>query len=221
MPTIGTRAATLPAMSVRSFFGEDASRQVTAAIREVEQATSAEVVVAVRASSGHYRHVDYLVGALLAFAGLLVFIFHPRSFGIDLFPLEAAALFASRVLLSAWMPPIRRLLSSRRLRADNVRTAARAAFVELGIASTSARTGLLVFVSTLERRVEVVADTGVTRSAAGPDWNGAIAKLAQTVESDPELTRFVDALRDLGRVLERALPARADDVNELPDEVQS
>ena len=208
-------------MSVKSFFGDEASRRVAGAIRELERSSSAEVVVAVRASSGHYRHVDYLVGALLLFAGLLVFIFHPAPFRIDVFPLEALALFVGGALLSAWLPPLRRALASPRLLADNVRTAARAAFVELGIGSTSARTGLLVFVSTLERRVEVVADTGVIRAARGPDWNGAIARLAQAVESDPELGRFVDALGGLGQVLERALPARPDDVNELPDQVQS
>jgi putative membrane protein len=208
-------------VSVKTFFGETASSRVASAIRDVEQGTCAEVVVAVRPSSGHYRHVDYLVGALLAFTSLLVFLFHPEPFRVDVFPAEALVLFALGAFGSAWLPPVRRLLASQRLLADNVRTAARAAFVELGVGTTAARTGLLVYVSTLERRVEVVPDIGVARVAKGSAWDGALARLADSVERDPDLGRFVEALKAMGLVLEGVLPAREGDVNELPDEVRA
>lgn len=208
-------------MSAKSFFGEQATTQVAAAIRDVEQRTCAELVVAVRARSGSYRHVDYLVGAVLAFAGLLIFIYHPAPFRIEVFPLEAAALFAAGALLSASLPPIRRVLSSSRLRAENVATAARAAFVELGVSETQRRQGVLVFVSTLERRVEVVADIGVRSAVPTAEWDAAAARLAQAVAPDPDLCRFLEALRGLGEVLSRALPLTQGDVNELPDEVRA
>ena len=59
-------------MGSRSFTDKAAKAEVAEAIRAIEAATSAEVVVAVRARSGLYRHTDYIVGFVFAFAALLI-----------------------------------------------------------------------------------------------------------------------------------------------------
>src|SRR5438045_3928208 len=50
---------------------------------------------------------------------------------------------------------------------ERVLAAARAAFVELGVHRTRARTGVLVYVSVRERRVELVCDVAVVDKVAG------------------------------------------------------
>src|SRR6188768_2418481 len=132
-------------MSQRAFFTEDARSKVAAVVAEVEAQTSAEIVVALRKASGHYRHTDYLAGILVATASLLMFLFYPEPFDIDLYPIEAATFFAFGALTSAFFPPLRRALTSRRLMDRFTGTAARAAFVELGISRTRGRTGVLLF----------------------------------------------------------------------------
>jgi hypothetical protein len=42
--------------------------EVAAVIRDIERGTSAELVIAIRPASGHYRHSDYLVGFAASFA---------------------------------------------------------------------------------------------------------------------------------------------------------
>src|SRR5262245_51216139 len=130
-------------MSHARFTDKTARADVAAAIREVEAVTSAEVVVAVRPRSGHYRHTDYLVGFVFAFAALLVFLFDSHEFAIDWMPLDTLVAFALGAVLSGNVPPLRRLLTSNKLMASNVHTASRATFVDLGITRTSARTGIL------------------------------------------------------------------------------
>jgi putative membrane protein len=207
-------------MSHRSFFTEDARSRVAAAVAEVEGQTSAEIIVALRKSSGHYRHTDYLVGILLATASLLIFLFYPEPFDVDAYPIEAAAFFAFGCVTSAFLPPLRRALTSRRLMEQGTRTAARAAFVELGVSRTRGRTGVLVFVSMFERRVEVVADIGVDEAALVPAFRDALQKLERAVR-EGEIDRFLDGLRSMGPALACALPRAADDINELPDEVRA
>jgi putative membrane protein len=186
-------------------------------IRAIESATSAEVVVAVRARSGHYRHTDYLVGFILSFAALLVFLFATHEFSLDWMPVDTLVAFTLGTLLSAGFSPLRRALTSRKLMRSNVRSAARAAFVDLGVARTSARSGLLVFVSSFERRVEVVADIGIDKADARPSVRRRCARA--DVDSPPSrLSLFLEALRSLGPILSRALPRTVDDANELPDE---
>jgi putative membrane protein len=204
-------------MSARTFFAAEAKSKVTSAVADVESKTSAEIVVALRKISGHYRHTDYLVGLCLFSASLLIFLFHPEPFDSDLYPLEALGFFAFGCVISAFLPPLRRALTSSRLMAESARTAARAAFVDLGVSRTKGRTGVLVFISMFERRVEVVTDIGVVEAALGPEWKDAVHRLTSAVQR-AELDRFLDGLRALGPALQGALPRAADDTNELPDE---
>jgi putative membrane protein len=205
-------------MGTAAFTDKAAKAEVAEAIRAIEKLTSAEVVVAVRASSGHYRHTDYLVGFALSFAALLVFLFDDHEFSIDWMPLDTAFAFAIGSFISASFPPLRRLLTSKKLMQGNVTSRARAAFVELGIAKTSARTGILVYVSMFEKSAHVVCDVGIDTSVLGAPFTTAVAALDAALHRGPSFPGFTAALRSLGPILEKALPRLADDINELPDE---
>jgi putative membrane protein len=205
-------------MATLKFSDKTAKNEVALAIRAIESATSAEVVVAVRPRSGHYRHTDYLVGFALSFAALLVFLFDSHEFSIDWMPVDTLVAFVLGSLLSAGIPALRRALTSGKLMRSNVHTAARAAFVDLKIARTSARTGILVYVSTFERRVEVVPDVGVDPIVLGRPFAEAVRSLEEALRGRRSFPTFLEALRSLGPILGKALPRTADDVNELPDE---
>jgi putative membrane protein len=207
-------------MGTRAFFSSDAKKRVEGAIAEVELASAAEIVVALRHASGHYRHTDYLVGAFAALIALSVFLYHPEPFDYTWLPLELVALFAVAALASSALPPLRRALTSRKLMDESVGRAARALFVDKRVDRTRGRTGILVYLSALERRVDVVADIGVDEAALGERWALAKEQLGEALVAG-SLDAFVDALRGLGPVLGEALPRAADDENELPDEVAS
>ena len=208
-------------MSARDLLDSKAKDEVSRAIRELETKTSAEVVVAVRAVSGHYRHTDWLVGFVLSFAAVCVFLFHPAPFDDDLLPVEVLLAFALGGFISANVPPLRRALTSRRLMAENVRRAARAAFVERGISRTRGRTGLLIYVSTFEERVELVSDIGLDFEALGDDVSVARRRIEASIENAGGRAAFLAALGDLGAALGRAHPRAEDDENELADEVEA
>ncbi len=205
----------------RSFFEGAARERVGEAVRAIELETSAEVVVAVRPSSGDYRHADYVAGLVVALALLCVFLYHPEPFDYDLLPLELAAAFGAAALASAHFGPLRRALTTKSRRAANVRRAAREAFYDLGVSRTRGRTGVLVYVSMLERAVEVVPDVGVEPKALEGPARLAAAALAGGFVRGPSLDRFVAALRRFGPALAPALPREEGDVNELGDEVRS
>ncbi len=204
-------------MTVRAFFDDEAKARAAREVKAIEARTAAEVVVAVHTTSGHYRHTDYLVGFLLSLVTLLALLYLPDEYPLEIFPVDVAASFLMGTLLSQVLPAVRRRLTSPRLLEENVRRAARAAFVELGISRTTGRTGVLVFVSVFERRVAVVPDLGVDPAAMGPEWDAALAKLSAAVASAGSPEPFFEALRLLAPPLERTLPRSADDVNELPD----
>jgi putative membrane protein len=205
-------------MPRHSFHEEQAKRRIADAVAEIERQSSAEVVIAVRPSSGFYRHADYLFGFALMFADLLLFLFYPRSMRVDTFPLEALLVFWVGATVSAWSPPLRRLLSGRSLMARNVERAARATFVDMGVSATKQRRGILVYVSLFERAAHVVSDVGVVETRLGEPWLKARQKLEHALEPTPDVERFAAALAALAKPLTRELPVQPGDVNELPDE---
>ncbi|MFT3769134.1 MAG: hypothetical protein QM820_27150 [Minicystis sp.] len=207
-------------MGTRAFFSPDAKARVRDAVAEVERQSAAEIVVALRRSSGHYRHADFIAGGLAALAALCVFLYHPEPFDFTFLPLELLGFFAAAATATAQLPGLRRALTARRVRDENVHDAARAFFVDRGLTRTAGRTGILVYLSVLERRVEVVADIGVDEAALGQPWIDAKTKLDRALAAG-SIDDMLAALRGLGPILGAALPRAEDDVNELPDEVAS
>jgi putative membrane protein len=197
-------------------FDQAASELIAQAVREIEKNTDAEVVIVVRGRSGSYRHADYLFGVILAFLGLLFVLFSPFNFHTYWVPFDVAALFAAGAFLCSRTYFLRRLLTTEGFRAKAVRQGAAAMFYEAGIANTQAENGLLIYLSLLERQLEVIADRGILKTVPALKWNTVIFELKQIAHRcDPE--RLVAATRELGSVLAEHLPATGENPNELVD----
>jgi putative membrane protein len=196
---------------------DDAAREaLTSCVREIEKATDTELVLIVRARSGSYRHADYLFGSILAFAGLNFLLFSPVSFQVYWVAIDVALLFVLGALLSSRSSTIRYFLSNKRHRSEAVRTCAAAMFYEAGIANTDAEMGVLVYLSLLERRLELIADRGVLKGVPALDWNQILFELHEAGRK-PEPETLLKGLRDLGKLLAQHLPATGENPNELPD----
>ncbi len=202
-----------------AFFAEGTRQRAGDAVRAVEAQTSAEVVVAVRRTCGDYRAADYHAGFVALALVVAYMLVVPQLFSLGQIALNGVAAFAFGAILSANVAPLRRLLVRRATFERNVTTAARAAFYELGISRTSGRNGILVFLSTFERSAVVVPDIGVEPEALGDDYRDAVAAIGAAAHRH-DLDAFLGAIESLGPALGRLMPRAADDVNELPDEVQ-
>ncbi|MBX3198379.1 MAG: hypothetical protein KF894_09635 [Labilithrix sp.] len=199
-----------------SFFSDEAKDRIVEAVRDVESKSSAEIVVTVRARSDDYREVELVAGLVAAAVTLGLLIYHPAELDEDLMPLETVAAFAVVMSIVNRVGALKRALLPRKKRDARTLMAARAQFVEQGVSCTRDRSGILVFVSELERAVRVVPDVGIDAAKLGDGWKTCVEHLEGAVRSlDP--TAFATALASLGPVLETRYPRREDDVNELPD----
>ena len=185
-------------------------------VKEIESSTAAEVVVVVRARSGDYVYADLLFGAAISLLGLLFLLFSPYTFHQVWVAIDVVLLFALGSAISNRTSGIRRLLTSNKLRAGNVRTAAAAMFYEAGVANTNAELGFLVYLSLFERRLEVISDRGILKAFPPAAWNEALFDLHQAGR-DPDVATFLQALKTLGDSLSKYLPATADNPDELPN----
>lgn len=192
---------------------------LVAAVKDVERRSTAEVVIAFRGRSGAYLDADLLAGILLGLSTLWFQLFTPWEFSLPTILVSPALAGVLGAILSSRVPPVRRLLTSRAARRERVRVGALAAFHEMGVGQTRERSGVLVYVSCLERAAAVVPDAGVRRRLPGDAWDGAIRAIQAAAAAASPAMRVATAVRELGDLLATALPAREDDVSELPDEV--
>ena len=206
-------------MSERDFFSDEAKRATAASVQSAETQTSAEIVVAVRKSSGRYRVLAYHCGLAFAFLVVSYLLLVPAVYSIEAIALDGIVAFAAGSLLAANFDTLQRALSRASTLDGNVSSGARAAFFDLGISRTSGRNGLLVYASMFERRCVVLTDIGIEPARLGRRWAVSEHELAEAVKRR-DLSAFQRAVAQLGAVLGDAYPRSADDVNELSDEVQ-
>ena len=197
-------------------FDENARKALTVCVKEIETRTDAELVLVIRARSDSYRHADYLFGALLAFIGLVFIIFSPYTFHPNWVVVEVVLFFVLGAFVSSRTNALRRLLTSKKFQATKVRASAAAMFYEAGVANTRMVTGILVYVSLLERRLEVLADRGVLKAMPALQWNEELFELHEAARlGDAKLLET--ALKNLSNLLALHLPATGDNPNELAD----
>jgi putative membrane protein len=89
-------------------------------------------------------------------------------------------------------------------------------FYEAGIANTSAENGLLIYLSLLERQMEVIADRGILKAIPALEWNHAVFEL-KNVAQDADADKLIAALREVGTLLAEHMPATGENPNELAD----
>jgi len=185
---------------------------LTDAVRELELCSCAEVVIEIRSRSGSYAHADARFAALIAFVALVVLLFSPWPFRAGWVVADVAAAWVLGLFLSRKSDSVRHLMTTSRERVAQVHLVAASVFHERGVANTMSESGVLVYLSLLEGRIELLADRGVLAAVPSLEWN-RIAEIARGRRATTEtVLEIVGALTPL---LECYLPSRQEDVDEL------
>lgn len=201
------------------FLTDAAKQALTDAVRDVESRSSAELVVAVRARSGFYLHADLTAGIAAALAGLTALLFSPWPFDLVWFVVDPLLAGALGGLLASRLPAVRRALTFRRVRRRQVEAAARSTFVERRVHGTGGRTGILVYVSLLEREAAVIHDVSIETLATTEGWRLAVEEIEDAARRGEDGVALAARVRALGGLLAPALVRGAQDVDELSNEV--
>ncbi len=195
--------------------------RVTAAIAEAEQNTSGEIVVIAAKQSDDYVHVPLHLAAGVALAvpfilPWLSYLF-PWStlplgwvFIIQLIAFIVIALLFSLDPLCYWITP-RALM--RKYAARN----AAFQFLAINTHGTIGRSGILLFVSLLERHVEVVGDTEIAVRVSQEEWQAIIDEMMPHLRDERIADALVIGIERCGALLAQHFPPGSVNTNELPD----
>lgn len=192
-----------------------AQENVSAAVAAAEANTSGEIVVAVVPDSDTYPRAELLAalagGVPVAIA--LTLVTGPDSLWRFL-PVVALCVLVCLTAVRHW-PVLKRPLISPRVCREEVRQRAIQAFYDHRLYQTRDATGVLLFLSLLERRVELLADTGIDALVAEGTWDGVVADLTAALRAGDQADGVVRAVAQIGEILAAHVPPRPDDTDEL------
>ena len=204
----------------RAMSDQDHAR-VSAAIRAAEANTSGEIYCVLAGASDDYFHAAAftLTLAMLAVALAAAAVLDRAwlSLSLSQFVLAELLALALALILIRALPHLRIRLVPRRLRYRRAHHNAVRQFLARNVHRTSARTGILVFVSVVERYAEVVADSGIAAKVPQSDWDEIVAHLTAMAREGRLADGFVQAVEAAGMLLAAHFPPPARDANELDD----
>lgn len=205
-------------MRVEDLFDAAAADAIERAVQEAERGTSGEIVPMIVERSDDYGIVRSTAAAVLAFAAGVVVLALPVNPVLWLPPVQLLV-FLFGYWLSGLRPVLRPLLFESYAQIA-VRNAARHAFLDHGVIETRDRSGILIYVSLLEHRVEVVADRGIDRVVEPGTWDGVVDAVLDGIRRREAEAGMCNAIRICGELLETPLPARPDDTDELSNKLR-
>jgi putative membrane protein len=182
-----------------------------------ERGTAGEIVVVLAERSGGYERQRVAV----SFTATLLTAMALYTFVPELEEIWVLCAEAPIMLLFWWLSGLRgllRLLVPALAQRVAVRARAEQSFLEQGVTETRERSGVLLFLSELERRVELLADRGIHERVGTEVWQALVNDVVVAIregQAASGLTRAVDAI---GVRLAEHFPPSPDDTNELPDE---
>jgi putative membrane protein len=208
-------------------FTDAEQERIRQAVQQAERVTTGEIVPMIVPASALYREAGYRTGlilALLALAFLLTIEIYWLSWGWHAG--NAGWLLLAVVAsygLGQWLgrvPMVVRLVTSRERIAHKVALRAEQAFYKHGLQHTKGRTGILILVSMLERRVHILADKGINDHVPAGTWDGLVNGIIAGIRTGHATDAICSAIAECGVLLAQVSPADSrDNPNELPDTV--
>ncbi|MBU6481766.1 MAG: TPM domain-containing protein [Nitrospirae bacterium] len=199
--------------------------RIKQAVQQAERVTKGEIVPMIVPASALYREAGYRTGLMLALLALALLLtieiywlpwgWHAGNAGWLLLAVVAS------YGLGQWLgriPVVIRFVTSRERMAHKVTLRAEQAFYKHGLHNTKGRTGILIFVSLLERRVHVLADKGINDRVPDGTWDGLVNGIIEGIRTGRATDAICTAIAKCGALLAQVSPAGSgDNPNELPD----
>lgn len=208
-------------------FTDTELESIRQAVASAEGVTSGEIVPFVASRSSAYRLARWRSAGICGLVAMGVFLgFAEWGSSWDAGWLHETWVFAGVVvfaMVAGWLlahliPGVLRLMAGSEAMTGSVHNRAMRAFVEEEVFDTRDRTGILLFVSLFERRIEVVGDAGINAQVSADDWVDVVQVVRAGVTNGKLAEGLVAGIGKCGELLRaKGVEIKPDDENELSD----
>ncbi len=205
----------------QTFLNEQEQQQINRAVQDAEKQTSGEIVPMVVSRSGRYHEAVITCALFLSVPISLIGTFLVGNllwigpYNLWLFLLWVCA----TTLITHYIARHSEILSSffiqERYAQEEVERAALAAFYSHGLYKTRDHNGILLYVSVLEKKVWILADSAINEQVEQATWDEVMEKLVQGIKNREQCQAICDAVGRIGEILRQHFPYTKDDEDEL------
>lgn len=198
--------------------------QIKLAVETAEKNTRGEIVPMILKRSDAYPAAHFraaiTLGLVLGFALYYFPFYEPDDALIYIWTLMGG-MFLGYCL--CFHRKIKTFFLSKKEVSEEVHQRALEAFFHEGIHNTKERTGILLFISSLEHRAELIADCGINEKVDKEAWDEILRPMLQGLKEGNPGAAITKAVQECGALLEKHFPFTGDqkekDVNELSDQI--
>lgn len=201
------------------FFTEAEKNKIKEAIVSAEAKTIGEIATMIVEASDEYKDAEVSGSVLLSgFISLIITVFAFHGSLWVYIPLVFILFFPCRVLFKSF-PELKLLFVSVRSIEKKVMERAIRGFYEKGLYRTRLNTGVLFFISILEKKVWIIADKGIYSKIAQEDLLRLARSISEGIKQGRACIALCNAISEMGEILAMHFPVTKDDINELTDEM--
>lgn len=197
-------------------------KSIETTIALAESRTSGEIVPLVVKSSSAIGHVPIITFSAFLITMLIFQLEHFQKIHIydsSFWPFVNVLIAAILSYVFSKLTFVQRLLVSERDRIEQVKQRAELEFYRLGITETEGATGILIFVSLLEHRIEVLADKKISDLLPPVTWDRVVEQVLTGIRGGDLAKGLCDAIGTCGTILADKFPVSPADKNELKDKI--
>ena len=121
--------------------------------------------------------------------------------------------------LLAYIPQIKRLLLLKSEMDEEVYQRALEVYHDRSVSLTQDRTGILLYISTLEKRVHILADVGINSKVEENYWEEMLTKMIAKIKKGKITSAMEEAISECGEKLSLNFPIKDDDTNEIDNSI--
>lgn len=196
-------------------------QKVTECVQQAEKLTSGEIVPVIASASHSYPIVDMIGGFFLALPISLILTstigaaMWLGSMNLLLFLALFSVLYWPGKFIVANFLPVKRFFLLVDQVQEEVEEAAMKTFYTENLSATRDRNGILLYISLLERRVWILADSGINARIDQQIWQDTVTTLTAGIRQGRQAEALCSAIKAVGDILKTEFPIRPDDTNEL------
>ncbi|NQT64715.1 MAG: TPM domain-containing protein [FCB group bacterium] len=208
-------------------------KKIGSAVKKAESKTSGEIATAMIKESYNYAIYELIFAVVIGFVYFIVMMFFTGSieqflqgnfwdysvnymimfYGFSTFIVITLFYFIGNI------SSIDRLIVPKKILIQKVQERATRYFMESGVYNTKDRTGILIFISILERRVELLADSGINAKIPQEKWQSIVDNIIKGIKQKDIASHLTESINECGDLLVEHFPIQADDKNELTDAI--
>jgi putative membrane protein len=193
-------------INAKTLFSDAQKEKIRQAVLTAERSTRGEIMVMLVDESDQYREAE-LAGVLsLSALGALALSAALQLTSVWFYIPATVILFVPFLVLFKSCPHLKLALLTRRRVDEAVKERAVYAFFQKGVHMTDEQTGILIFISVLERKVWILADRGIHGKIAPHVWNSLAREVAKGIKEDHAFDALCAVIRKCGAELTRHFP---------------